>query len=137
MAWATFEDVLDRWVGDDAPADTGVVSALIGDAETVIKATYPGIQARITADTLSLDVVIMVVVRMVMRVLRNPANVSYLQRTVGPFGQAQNFGDKLDVWLSDEEKTLLAPSNRGKAYEVNQGYAAATLAADSVWIEVR
>lgn len=137
MAWATYEDVLDRWVGDDAPTDTDVITALIGDAETVIKATYPGIQARITAETISLDVVIMVVVRMVTRVLRNPANVSYLQRTVGPFGQAQNFGDKLDVWLSDEEKTLLAPSNRGKAYEVNQGYAAATLAADSVWIEVR
>lgn len=137
MAWATFEDVLDRWVGDDVPTDTDVITALIGDAETVIKATYPGIQARIDAETISLDVVVMVVVRMVTRVLRNPGNVTYLQRTVGPFGQAQNFGDKLDVWLSDEEKTLLAPSNRGKAYEVNQGYDAATLAADTVWIEVR
>lgn len=137
MAWATYEDVLDRWVGDDAPTDTDVITALIGDAETVIKATYPGIQGRITAETISLDVVIMIVVRMVTRVLRNPANVSYLQRTVGPFGQAQNFGDKLDVWLSDEEKTLLAPSNRGKAYEVNQGHTVATTAADSVWIEVR
>jgi len=138
MAWATYQDVLDRWVGSDAPTDTDLITALIGDAEAVITATYPGIQARIDSAALSADVVEMVVVRMVTRVLRNPGNLSYWQQATGPFSQGRNFGEESrDVWLKDEEKTLLAPTTRGKAYEVNQGYDIDLIAYDTVWIEVR
>jgi hypothetical protein len=136
MAWATYQDVLDRWVGNDAPTDTDVITALITDAEAVITAHYPGIQARITSGDLNEDLVIMVVVRMVTRVLRNPGNLTYLQQTTGPFGQGRTFGNDRDVWLTDDEKTLLAPQSRGKAFEVNQGYTANLAAYDTVWIQV-
>jgi hypothetical protein len=123
MSWATPQDILDRWVGGDKPTDTDLIQALINDAEAVILAEFPAIQTRIDDDELPLATVVLVVSRMVSRLLRNPENLSYWQQTTGPFGQARNFGTgNSDIWLSDNELTLLAPKKRGKAFEVNQGY---------------
>ena len=118
MTWATFSDVTDRWVGSDTPTDTALVNALIADAETVILSVYPRIQERITAGTLSADTVNLVVVRMVSRVLRNPENLTYWQQNTGPFGQGRSFGTDKDIWLSPDEKSLLAPVTRGKAFSL-------------------
>lgn len=120
MAWTTYTDVTDRWVGSGMPDDEALVEALIGDAETVILATYPKIQDRIDGGTISLEVVKLVVVRMVTRVLRNPENLTYWQQQTGPFGQARNFGSgSTDIWMSDAEKELLMPQVKGKAFELN------------------
>jgi hypothetical protein len=120
MSWTTFEDVTDRWVGQNEPTDEALVDALILDAESVILSVYPAIQTRIDADTISINVVKMVVVRMVSRVLRNPENLTYWQQQTGPFGQARNFGTNgSDIWLTEDEKNMLAPSNRGKAFSVD------------------
>ena len=120
MTWTTFADVTDRWVGNDAPTDETLVESLIEDAEAIVLAEYPKIQDRIDANTLPLGLVKMVIVRMVSRVLRNPESLTYWQQTTGPFGQARNFGSAgTDIFLTDDEKNLLAPKSRGKAYEVN------------------
>jgi hypothetical protein len=55
---------------------------------------------------------------MVSRVLRNPEGLTYWQQNTGPFGQGRSFDSK-DIWLTDEERNLLAPKKRGKAYEVD------------------
>lgn len=116
--WATFGDVTNRWVGQNAPTDEDIVNALILDAEAVILSEYPAIQDRIDAETLNLDVVTMVVCRMVSRVLRNPENLTYWQQQTGPYGQSRNFGTEgSDIWLTEEEKEMLAPKKRGKAFE--------------------
>lgn len=136
MSWTLPQDILDRWVGANAPTDTDLLTALIADAEAIVLAEYPAIQTRIDANELSVDVVIMVVSRMVARVLRNPDNVSYWQQTTGPFGQARNFGENaVDIWLSGDEKQLLAPKRRGKSYEVNLGYNMLSQSDDLIWIE--
>lgn len=120
MTWATYEDVTARWVGSGAPNDEALVGALIDDAEAVILSEFPRIQERIDADTLPLPTVVMVVVRMVSRVLRNPEGLSYVQQMTGPFQQARNYGSaSQDIWLSSEEKEMLAPKKRGKAFEVD------------------
>ena len=118
MAWTTFDDVVDRWVGPGAPTDDGLVEALIGDAETIILAEFPRIQERIDDESLSLDVVKLVVIRMVSRLLRNPENLTYWQQNSGPFGQGRSFGVK-DIWLTPDEKMLLAPGNKGKAFSMS------------------
>lgn len=118
MTWATFNDVKDRWVGQSEPTDQDQVAALIQDAEAVILAEFPKIQERIDANTLPLSVVTMVVVRMVSRVLRNPENLTYWQQQTGPFGQGRNFKES-DIWLTTEERNLLAPKKRGKAFEID------------------
>jgi hypothetical protein len=121
MSWTTFADITDRWVGTDAPIDQTLVETLIDDAEAVILSEYPAIQDRIDDSLLPVNVVKMVVSRMVSRVLRNPESLSYWQQQTGPFGQARNFGsENVDIFLTDDEKNLLAPKRRGKAFEVNQ-----------------
>jgi hypothetical protein len=123
MSWATPQDILDRWVGSDKPTDEDLIQALINDAESVILSEFPAIQERIDDDELPLATVVMVVSRMVSRLLRNPENLSYWQQTTGPFGQARNYGaGNSDIWLSENELSLLRPNKRGKAYEVNQGF---------------
>lgn len=119
--WTTFADVTARWVGGGVPTDETLVNALITDAENVILAEFPLIQDRITAETLSEDVVTLVTVRMVTRVLRNPENLSYHQQNTGPFGQGRTFGNDRDIWLSDEEKRLLSPIRPGKAFSIDLG----------------
>jgi hypothetical protein len=123
MSWTSPQDVLDRWVGNDKPTDEDLIQALIDDAETIILSEYPGIQARIDDESLSIAVVKMVVARMTTRILRNPENLTYWQQNTGPFGQSRGYGagNSNDIWLSDNELTLLAPKSRGKAYEINQG----------------
>lgn len=120
MAWATFTDVTSRWVGSDTPTDEALVAALIADAEAVILSEYPRIQERIDAGSLPLPVVVMVIVRMVSRVLRNPEGLTYVQQTTGPFGQAKNYGaTAADIWLTSDEEEMLAPKRKGKAFEVD------------------
>lgn len=138
MSWATPQDIIDRWVGNDVPTDVDLMTALIADAESVILAEFPLIQTRINDDELPLNTVIMVVSRMVTRLLRNPENLTYWQQQTGPFGQARNYGSgNGDIWLSDNELSLLAPKRRGKAYEVDQGYVSKALdGEDLIWFEV-
>jgi hypothetical protein len=120
MSWTTFQDITDRWVGPGVPDDAELVAALISDAEAVILSAYPRIQERIDADSLPLATVVMVVVRMVSRQLRNPEGLTYWQQTTGPFGQARNYGSNpQDVWLTPEEKNLLSPRKKGKAFSVD------------------
>lgn len=119
MAWASFNDVVDRWVGPSSPTDQDLVTALITDAEAVILSEYPKIQDRIDTNELPLQVVTMVVCRMVSRVIRNPENLSYWQQQTGPFGQGRTYGNDKDIWLTADEMNLLAPKKRGKAYQVD------------------
>lgn len=116
--WTTPTDVTDRWIGSGAPTDTEQLTQLIEDAETLILAEYPKIQDRIAAETLSVDVVRLVTVRIVTRILRNPEALTYWQQNTGPFGQGRSFGDK-DIWLTSDERNLLAPQGRGKAFSVD------------------
>ena len=138
--WTTFEDITDRWIGSGMPDDEDLVNALILDAEAVILSQYPRIQERIDAETLSEDLVTMVTARMVTRVLRNPENLSYWQQTTGPFGQGRTFGKAIDIWLTSDERSLLAPSTRGKAFSFNSApdiYNPYYVRNDELWEEIR
>lgn len=118
--WTTFDDVSSRWVGSTFPGDEMLVNALISDAEEIISAEFPRIQERINNESLSINTVKLVVSRMVSRLLRNPEGLSSYQQTTGPFSIGRNYGSSsTDVWLSNEERALLSPSNSGKAFSVD------------------
>lgn len=137
MSWTTPKDITDRWVGSDIPNDEDLVQALINDAEAVILAEYPRINERITDGALPLANIQLVVSRMVSRILRNPENLSYWQQQTGPFGQARNFGEgNADIWMSENEKKLLAPKRNGKAFETDQAPNAISPAQDFAWRDV-
>ena len=134
--WTSFTDVTSRWIGNDVPTDETLVETLLGDAEQIVLATYPGIQARIDGDTLPVERVVMVVVAMVTRLLRNPEFVRTVQETVGAFSQSRTFlGNDSGLFLTDSEVAILRPDTRGKAFEVDLGYDAGS-PADLVWIDV-
>lgn len=121
--WVTFDDVLDRWVGEDRPTDLGVVGTLVADAETVIAARFPGIADRITDGVLPVDRVKLVVSRMVTRAIRNPEGVRTRQEGTGPFSGSVTFGgdNPGDMWLTNEEADLLGPDGgrRQRAFTVS------------------
>ena len=79
MAWTSPNDVLARWIGPNPPTDLDQIRALITDAEAVIKSEFPKIQDRLNANTLDLDIVILVTTRIVIRVLKNPEGLSFTQ----------------------------------------------------------
>lgn len=133
--WATFADVVDRWVGPGAPTNQAQVATLIDDAEQVIRAEFPKIQDRIDSGALPLERVTMVVVQMVTRFLRNPEGLSNVQQTTGPFSQSRSFADRSSgLMLTDSELKLLQPT-RGKAFEVDLGWRAQA-PVDSLWTDV-
>lgn len=120
MSWTNPQDVLDRWVGSGAPVDEDLVQALINDAEAIILSEFPRIQERISSGRLPLNAVLFVVSKQVSRVLRNPEGLTYWQQTTGPFGQARNYGSAgQDIWLTADEKAMLAPKKSGKAFSID------------------
>ena len=107
--WATVDDVLGRWIGDDAPCDAALIEAWIADAETLILAEFPTIQDRLEAGTITLDRLRLVVARMVTRAFRNPTGTRQRQETTGPFTGSITYGGDHpgDLWLTAEERALL------------------------------
>ncbi len=118
--WTFPQDIEDRWIGEDFPQNTDLIEALIMDAEIIIKSEYPRIQERIDDNVLDIEVIKFVVARMVSRVLRNPEGLSYIQQSTGPFSQAKNYGGgSVDMWITEQEKDMLAPNQRGKAKSIS------------------
>lgn len=93
MAWTTAEDVLDAWIGDDAPTSFAQIDVWVGKAERLIKFSVPGIQTRITAlEPDLLANVIDVVTAMVIRKFRNPEGIRSTNTATGPFSEQRTFG---------------------------------------------
>lgn len=125
MAWTTADDVLDAWIGDDAPSDSILIDTWIGKAERLIRFHIPGIQARIDG-ALEPDLlpnVVDVVVAMVARVFRNPTGVRQVNTTTGPFTDSMTYGGDTPgtLALTDAELLLLAGtgSSGQKAYTID------------------
>ena len=107
--WATATDVISRWVGETPAPTEAVATTWIGDAETLIRFEYPDLQTRIDDVTVTLDRVVLVVARMVIRALRNPDNVR--QQQTGPFGTTYAGDNPGGLYLSDDDRKLLGTSS--------------------------
>lgn len=106
--WATVEDVEARWVRtDENKVGTPTIQAWIDDAEQVVSHEFPDIADRIDAGDLPVERVRMVVCSMVLRVLRNPQNHRSL--STGPFSVTFAGDSPGGVWMTDEERAMLAP----------------------------
>lgn len=109
--WTTAQDVLDAWIGEDAPTDTALVGIWVGKAERLIRFRVPGIQDRITAaEPDLLENVMDVVTAMVQRVFRNPDGTRQRSTTTGPFTESQTYGGDMPggLGVTDDELLLLA-----------------------------
>lgn len=104
MAWTTHSDIASRWLSSDDAPSAEKLNAWIRDAETLVSAEFSDIQSRIDAETLSLDTVVMIVSRMVIRAVRNPDRVR--SDALGPASFSYEL-DSADLYLTDEDRRLL------------------------------
>lgn len=119
MAWATVQDVRDRWLDGELPYTDEQVQSLVDDAEDVILAEFPTIEQDIAAGTVTTVRVVRVVSRMVARVLRNPDGVRQRQETRGSFTGSVTYGgdNPGELYLSDDDRRDLGGrSGRGRAF---------------------
>lgn len=127
VAWASPEDILDDWIGDDLPDNPKLLERWISRAQRLIRREFPAISERIAAGEPDLaENVRDVIVSMVTRVLRNPEGIRSRSETDGSFTGSITFGgdNPGGLVLTDEERrTLTPPEQRGKsgAYSVHVG----------------
>lgn len=120
MAWTTAADVVNAWVGPDAPDDTAKVDLWIGKAERLLRSKVPSLTARLAVlpvvEPDLLGNVQDVVSEMVQEVFRNPERVRQRQETTGPFTGSVTFGgDKPGALVATAEQiALLAPDGDSK-----------------------
>lgn len=131
MSWTTPDDVLDAWIGDDAPNDDDQIQVWIDKAERLIRRKVPDIQARIDAEaeeappsTELLDTAVDVTVAMVIRVFRNPEAIRQTNATTtaGPYSETKMLTYGGDVpgglALTDDELAALQGADGG-AFSIN------------------
>lgn len=94
--------------GSLSAARTATCRALLKRASQLVRDSYPGIDTRIAAGTVSGDSVGLAVLNMVVRVMRNPAGLR--SETTGPFSRAYDpdaAGGMLSI--TDAETAMLIP----------------------------
>lgn len=96
MSWTTPDDVIDAWIGDDAPDDVMKIRLWLDKAERELRRRVPDLQARIDAEaglvppvTELLETAKDVAVAMVIRIFRNPTGARQRSgtTTTGPFAE--------------------------------------------------
>ena len=123
--WATPGDVKQRWLDEDMPVQDETLQVLIGDAEDQIRASIPHVDDLIDS-LIPIDRVTRIVVRMVIRYLRNPTGIRTLQETTGQFSGSTTYaGDSLGeiVFTDADRRELLGKGGtRGRrAFSVHPG----------------
>ena len=137
MAWATPDDVIASWIGDDVPTDTDLIQRWVDRAERLLRREFPDLQGRIdSGDEPDLEATVVdVVAAMVTRVFRNPAGHRSVsgQETTGQFSGSNTItfgGDNPGaLGLLDEERDALRPPDAprgGQAFSIGVAPAGAT-----------
>ena len=132
MAWAAPDDVIDSWIGDDAPDDDLLIAKWIGRAERLIRREFPSLADRVAsgAEPDLAETVNDVVVSMVTRVFRNPSGHRSVsgQETTGQFSGSNTItfgGDNpgaLELLDSERAALSLPGEKRGRrAYSFMPG----------------
>lgn len=123
MSWTDPADVLDAWIGEDAPESVSLVQTWLDKAEREMRFRVPDLQARIDVEaslpepsTDLLETAKDVAAAMVMRVFRNPEGMRQRSTTTGPYTDLETFGGDVPGGLGltgDELAKLQGVRNKG------------------------
>lgn len=132
MVWATAQDVVDAWIGDDAPDDLIKLQLWVDKGEREIRRRVPDLQARIDAEadlvppsTELLEAAKDVVVAMVTRKFQNPTGTRQRNATTttGPFSETVSEtmagGIQGEFVPSDAELSKLTGLSESGAFSVD------------------
>lgn len=115
-AWTDPQEVVDTWVGDDAPSDVELVRKWVDKAERLLRRKVPTLAERITAGEEDLlENTRDVVGDMVARKFRNPEGIRQVQEGVGPFSESRTYGGDNPgaLVVTDEELERLSNGEAG------------------------
>lgn len=107
--FATAADLAARWrplSGDEE----ATASTLLGDASAIVRAECPGIDARVTAETVDAELVKATACAMVKRAMlaSERPGVAQAQETIGPFANMATYSNPLgDLYLTRQERRRL------------------------------
>lgn len=129
MSWTTPNDVLDAWIGDDAPSSTTQLQLWIDKAEREARFRVADLQTRIDTEaalipavTDLLDTTKDVIVAMVTRVFRNPEGIRQTSVGEGPFSESRTYGGNTpgELAMTDSElERLRVSSAAGRAHSID------------------
>lgn len=112
MAYAQPSDVRARWI---APQSVGqwsdeTMTRLIAEAEDTVDSRFPELREKLANGEIPEIRVNKVVVRMVIRALRNPSGMRTIQESAGPFSGSATFGgdEPGELYLSAQDIEELA-----------------------------
>lgn len=116
MAYATVQDVLDRWISSVMPPDNAVIEKYVDDASALLDADRElvNLAERTKNDDVLSHKVRMVVSRMVLRCLTNPDNIRATNETSGPFTGSITYATETlgGLYVSDSDRDLLKDAIR-------------------------
>lgn len=127
-SWTEPTDVINAWIGEDEPSDTGKIQTWIDKAEREIRRRVPDIQDRIDAEaeetparTALVETAKDVVVSMVTRKFQNPKGYRQVQTTTGPFSSSATVGGNNpgQLYLTDDELAKLQGLQEGRAFNID------------------
>lgn len=128
MSWVTPAEIIDSWVGGNAPSDVSKLQVWIDRAERLVRRRVPDLQSRIDAEadleppvTDLLDTAKDVVIAMVTEVFKNPDGKRSIQSASGPLSESTTFGgdNPGKLLLTRDQEDLLSGFNPGEAYTVD------------------
>lgn len=106
---ATPQDVADRW-RSLTPDEIALAAALLGDASSIVRAQYPGIDTQLSADVSLAGNVTTVVAGMVKRamILGDNEGVRSETETTGPFSISRQYQSAANALaLNDNDQLLI------------------------------
>lgn len=106
--FATSDDIAARW-RPLSTAEAAIADTLAGDASTLIRARFPGIDASAISGALDPNILTIITSNMVRRAMTAPAlGVTAQSETIGPYSTSQTFANPLgNVFLTAAEITMI------------------------------
>lgn len=115
--WAEAGDVRLRWLNGALSVEDEQIEVLLEDTEDFLTGEFPDLEARLEDGRLTATRLKRVIVRIAIRVLRNPSGYRQVTSGTGPFtGSATYGGDQPgEIYITDEDRKDLIGRGKGRA----------------------
>lgn len=126
MSFASADDVAARLGRAFTAGEESQVAALLDDAEAIIRARIPNLDARVLTDANLFSLLVLVESKSVRRVMLNPGGIRQRSEGVDDFQQSTTYDQTIsgsDTYITDDEWVLLGAGSSGSgSFSMAVGY---------------